>query len=206
MAKFKRRPKKKKINPRLLWGGFIAVIMIFSTLGIMLGRNEGEQTFTYDGHTFVLENNRLSTIVEGEKLYFHYLPESIEKLNLTEEFKQGAELIKEVDSLMMTFDEGDEEIKSIASAIYYLEETLGNNPVKKIFVVKALTANNSYELPVISCANASASHPVIYLVSESEEKTILEIDGQCIIMRAGYSRDFLALKDGLLYAYLGILK
>ena len=66
------------------------------------------------------------------------------------------------------------------------------------------TTENEYNIPVITCADATPTVPVLYFQRTNETKVYRE--GSCIILEAATDFDLLRLKDRILYGIFGVMK
>jgi len=88
----------------------------------------------------------------------------------------------------------------IALAEHQMGLTLGSY---NIYLSKGFTANNSFNLPVISCSNATQYTPVIYF--RHGNSTSISVQDNCVIAEASSNTEFIRVKDRLLYGILGVM-
>ena len=60
-----------------------------------------------------------------------------------------------------------------------------------------------YSLPVITCANATATQPVMQFSSGNETK--ISLQGSCVIVEALSGEEFTMMKDRILYGMFGVI-
>lgn len=65
------------------------------------------------------------------------------------------------------------------------------------------TTNNTFDMPIITCEDATPVVPIIYFKQSNQTKVSLEEN--CIIVEARNNIDILRIKDRLLYSMLGII-
>ncbi len=191
--------KKKEKSKGKFFSVFIVVIMSLSILGFLIGnRGGGEQTLEYNDWSFTRSGNTWVTLVNNKQLFFDYFPEQIEDINIS------AEIIAKFGTLEIdtTYDINDSFKEVIALSQYGLQENL--RAVTNIYVRQGLTTENDFNLPVITCNDATDFVPVIYFKSTNETKVYLE--DKCIIIEADSELNFLRAKDRLLYGYFKIIK
>ena len=103
----------------------------------------------------------------------------------------------EIDTTSKINDTFSEEI---ALAQYNMALTLNN---VNIYLRKGFTQNNTFNLPIITCENATFAVPIIYFKQSNETK--ITIEDNCIIAEAINAVEILRIKDRLLYSILGII-
>ena len=138
-----------------------------------------------------------STTISKKQLRFDYFPSDVELIELSPEivsFVSGKPEIDVTSSLNDTFAE------DIALAEYNMGLVLNK---LDLYFRYGFTANNTFNLPIITCEDATYSTPVIYFMQSNETK--ITIQGNCIIAEARNNIDILRLKDRLLYSIIGII-
>lgn len=187
------------LEKKTLMSVFIAVIMIVSVIGFSLSfaQPAGEK-LQYNSYTFVRTPQGLRTTLNDVTVYFSYLPRDLEDIEIDEGAKtavQGAKV------LWFTYDPQDEFAPEIADVQYSLDDALAK--VADVYVMRALVNNTGYQLPVITCANASAVVPVILLQSGNE--TVITHQNGCVRVRAASKQEVYQVGDRLLYQLLGVM-
>ena len=188
-----RKEKKSRWGAVLVF--FIAFIMISSIIGFMYGGQT--DTFKYKDLKFKRTQNQWSTVINNQKLVFNYFPADVEQINLSSDIitlllnKPEIDTTSEING---TFSE------EIALAQYNTALTLNNF---NIYVRRGFTTNNTFNLPIITCEDATFAVPVLYFKQSNQTKVTLEND--CIIAEARNNIDILRIKDRLLYSMLGII-
>jgi hypothetical protein len=195
-----KRDNREKRN-RIILSVVIAFVMILSTIGFFYGSqvNENEQKYTINNKTYsyTRENNQyVLELNKKEKIGFYYLPFEI-NMNITDEILNSIQNSKVV---YITFDPDAEKPEYIDLARFDLAMNFLN---KNIYVIEGTTKESQeINLPIITCENATAYMPVIYL--QESNITNLINDNNCIRMQ-GKNLDFIKFRDLMLYKLYGIL-
>jgi hypothetical protein len=189
-----RKEKKSKLGAILVF--FIAFIMISSIIGFIYS---GESdTFKYKDIKFTRTQNQWSAVINNRKMVFNYFPAEVEGINVSSDVITALLNKPEIDTTSMVDDMFAEEI---ALAQYNMALTLNNF---NIYVRRGFTTNNTFDLPIISCEDATFAVPIIYFEQSNQTKVSMEND--CIIAEARNNFDVLRVKDRLLYSILGIIE
>ena len=191
----KEKKEKKK------WGliFFIVLIMIGTSFSfVFFGFSGDSEKVKYNGITFVKFPDRWEAKINGANAAFSFLPSEVENIfNLNDSIKNLQNKI-EID---VTYDLNSTFAQSIALAQYQMGLTL---TAFNLFVRKGLTMNNTYTLPVITCADSSLNVPVVYF--RHGNTTNIHLENNCVIAEASSNVDFIRVKDRLLYEMLGVMK
>jgi hypothetical protein len=189
------KTKKKKVSKELLWGSFIAVIMISSTIGFIY--SGGSSDYTYK-EKFKFKATETNTFIYKDavkqEFVFSYLPPQLEDLNLSTKIAPPM--------LYLSFDPNSSNLDVIELMRFELAEDFAK---LNIYVVQGFSFNDStYNLPIIDCRNATVMTPVI-IFSSSNDTRITEEDG-CLVFEAKDRPDIVRLKERLLYSALGVME
>ncbi len=188
-----RKEKKSKLGAVLVF--FIAFIMVSSIIGFIYG---GERdTFKYKDIKFTRTQNEWSAVINNRKMVFNYFPAEVEGVNVSSDVITALLNKPEIDTTSETDDMFAEEI---ALAQYNMALTLNNF---NIYMRRGFTTNNTFDLPIITCENATVVVPIIYF--EHSNETRVSIENNCVIAEARNNFDVLRIKDRLLYSILGII-
>jgi len=191
--------KQKEKNRGKFFSIFIVVIMTMSVLGFLIGgRNSGEQKLKYNDITFTRKDNTWVALINDRQLVFDYFPEQVENINISQEIINKLNTL-EIDT---TYDLNDSFAEGIALSQYRFQQNIG--AITNIYVRQGLTSNNTFNLPILTCENATDFVPVIYFKQSNETKIYSE--NKCIIIEADSEAGFLIAKDRLLYGYFKIIK
>lgn len=172
--------------------------MSMSIIGFLIGGGGGEQKLKYNDITFTRRGNTWVTLVNNKQLVFDYFPEQVEDISVSQEIIDKLNTL-EIDT---TYDVNDSFAETIALSQYRLQQNLG--AVTNIYIRQGLTTNNTFNLPIINCDDATEHVPVLYFKQSNETKVYLE--NNCIMIEADSETDLLRAKDRLLYGYLKIVK
>ena len=191
----RKKKDKKKINT--IMAVFIAVIMVGSIVGMMFS-GDSEDKLEYNGHKFKIIGNQLAVEVNNQEYYFYYHPVDLEVMNVSEEVQIK---LNGMQMFYFTFDPDTKDIEYLDKARFDL-----NNEAAKtnLFFVNAISKESEiYNFPIITCDNATAFVPVVYV--KEGNKTGFYLEEDCIIAESKTKEGFLALKDRLMYEILGIM-
>lgn len=190
----KERKEKKKWGIML----FIAFIMVGTSFSfVFFGFNSQGDVIRYKGIKFVKYLDRWEAKVNGRLAAFTFLPTEVQDINYSLDLTNKLKYKFEVD---VTSDLNSTHKESIALAQHQMGLTLAQY---NIFVRKGFTTNNNFNLPVITCDDATSAVPVVYF--RQGNSTNIQLDGNCIVAEANTGFDFVKVKDRLLYEMLGVL-
>jgi hypothetical protein len=192
MGRHERKSNKAK---QVVMGIVIALIMILSTFGIIIGNQTS--SLSYNGYKFKLNGNQYVTKINGKEMIFYSLPSQSDFINVSSVIPNK---IKEAYIVMLTFNPADKvNIQIIELVRFDLSQSLN-----KVILDGVLNASTDYpSLPLITCANATLKTPVI-IMNMSDTPGIVDIDN-CIYLNAR-GTEFLRMRDRLLYSYYGVIK
>lgn len=188
------RKKHEKKNKMGIWVIiFIVVIMLTSTIGYVFkgGSKEKYNDFSFSR----TDDGRWYTEINGKQLAFDYFPSELENINLS------AEIIDKIKSTRMIYFTHDPENR-YREDIALLKEIFW--PYFQIYADNGLTVENTFNLLVIDCDNATISLPVVYF--KESNQTGFYLDNNCIICELRSGEDFTALKERLLYSLFGVME
>ena len=191
----KGRKEKRK------WGliVFIIIIMIGTTFSfVFFGFQTQTDVAKYNGIKFVRYADRWEAKINGKRAAFSFLPAEVKDLNASGDFSKMLQNKIEID---VTYDSNDTYKESIALAQHQMGLVLSQYG---IFVRKGFINNNTFNVPVIACKDASANVPVIYF--KTANSTNIRVESNCVIAEASSEINFIKLKDKLLYGILGVVK
>lgn len=196
-----RRHEKKPglFSTRNLIAFFIVGVMVLSGLGYMFERNDTEDIFQYNGYKFQRIDNMLTTKVNEMKLTFFSDPRLTESINIS---SAAIGQLKSSKMIYLTYNNSDMIKEDVALVHYTVAQPLWKS--LNIYLVQALTDENEYNFPVITCDNATLSVPVIYFVHSNTTEFVYE--NNCITAKAFSRNDVYILTDRLLFGLYGIMK
>ena len=190
----KDRKEKKR------WGLilFIGIIMVGTSASFVLIGSQQNEVAKYNGIKFVSQNSVWIAKISGKDAAFSFLPGDVESIRLSGESAQKLKGRLEID---VTYDLNSTYREPIALAQHQMGLTLGQY---NIFVRKGFTANNTFNLPIITCNDATSIVPVVYF--RQGNATSINAEGDCIIAEASSGEGFIKAKDRILYGVLGVIK
>ncbi len=170
----------------------IVVLMLTSTIGYVFkgGSKEKYNDFSFSR----TDDGRWYTRINGRQMSFNYFPADLESINLSNE------IIDKIKSTNMIYFTHDPENR-YSGDIALLKEMFW--PYFQIYVDNGLTVNNTFNLPVIDCDNATNTLPIIYF--KESNQTGFYLDNNCIICELRSGEDFTVLKERLLYSLFGVM-
>ncbi len=197
LAAQKEGKKGRRLSKGFWMSLFIVVIMMLSVVGFMWkGGSDTKQE--YNGYDFRLTQNRLwQTEHSGETITFYHHPLEVEDLNLK---PAAASSLRQTRMAYITSDPDDSLKSYIGKAEFEMKRVMEE---KGTFLEYAFTGENEFNKTVITCGNATTAVPVIYI--RSGNKTGISYSSNCLVMEAESPQDVLAMRDRLLYAFLGVI-
>ncbi|MBI4439721.1 hypothetical protein HY638_02005 [Candidatus Woesearchaeota archaeon] len=172
---------------------FIAFILVTSIIGFLYnGNTSGSRTV--NGKKFYPTDKGWLLTLDRAQYVFSYLPDEIGSIPA-----DASLALKNSPMIYITYGPEDENGGKIAQMQYDLGLALVG---KNIYVQNGFTENNSYRLPIITCANATLQVPVLYMGTSGNLSVSYE--SGCIRAESD-SENFLRLRDSLLYAVLGVI-
>ncbi len=188
---------------KIITAGFIAFIMIASTLGFVMnfsGEALGGGTVYYNGYNFKpLQNgNGYSFKVNDVELRSNFLPAEVSSIALDPEI---VKLIKGTPMVRITSNFSSNYSDLIAYSAFEL-----NNALKPLglYVQVGFTESNTYNTEVISCGNATEFVPVLHFASADSPG--IKLQDSCIVAASGDGPGFVKLKDRLIYGLYGVIQ
>ena len=191
----KERKEKRK------WGliAFIVFIMIGTTFSfVFFGFSPVADNAKYNGINFENNNKVWVAKINGKEAAFSFLPSEVESVFASDDFAQLLQGKFEID---VTYDVNSTYAQSIALAQYQMGLTM---EAYDVYVRKGFTANNSFNIPIIKCEDATLNVPVVYF--KYGNATNIHLEKNCAIAEAASNADFIKVKDRILYGMLGVIK
>lgn len=173
---------------------FISFIMITSIIGF-IGGSGGSSTVRHNDQKFKALDQFWTTSLDGATYTFDNHPLTIAKVEMSDEAQAMLQGKPQID---FTSSENSSFAESIALAEY----NLGLNLQNSVYMRLGFSENNSFDFPIITCADASASVPVISFVDGNSSS--LSLVDNCLIATVRYNGDIHLVKDRILFAILGI--
>ena len=179
----KDRKEKKR------WGLilFIVIIMVGTSASFVLIGSQQNEVAKYNGIKFVSQNSVWIAKISGKDAAFSFLPGDVESIRLSGESAQKLKGRLEID---VTYDLNSTYREPIALAQHQMGLTLGQY--------------NIFNLPIITCNDATSIVPVVYF--RQGNATSINAEGDCIIAEASSGEGFIKAKDRILYGVLGVIK
>lgn len=178
---------------------FIAFIMISSVFGVIFfGFSEDSTTVDYNGFIFKRagDGSKWSTQIDDKQIFFDYVPTEVTYINISSDIVSRLSTTMEID---ITYKPNSTKKEIFAYVGYDMQQQLRG---KGIYVRPGFTNKTEYNIPVITCADATPAVPVLYLIESNETKIYSQ--GNCVILEGKSDFDFIRQKDRILYGILGI--
>jgi hypothetical protein len=189
--------KRKRINKNSVMAIFIVIIMISSILGFVW-TNITTNNYEYKGHKFKLQGNSFILNINNKQINTNYLPNDIENIEISKEIKLK---IKNNPMLYLSFDTDSKNIDYMDKARFELTNELQKT---NVYAISGKTTNSTnYNIPIITCKNATTHVPVIYL--KNGNTTQFSIKDNCIIAESSSKEGFIALKDLIIYTVFNVI-
>ncbi|MBW2993155.1 hypothetical protein KY317_01110 [Candidatus Woesearchaeota archaeon] len=177
---------------------FIIAIMVFSVLAVMFS-GSSEQAKKYNGHKFIVKDNKWILNIGGKLVDFDYFPSDAENIAVTNEIKNK---ILNTKMLYITFNP-ENVSESMDKFRFDLTNLLSN--LQGIHAASGITkSSEQYALPIVSCKNATPFVPVLEL--KLNDRTEITIKDSCIIAKAESSKEMTRLRDAVIYKIIGVMK
>lgn len=203
LSKSQRESKRQKKNNRIV-AIAMAILMIASLAGIALsGFNSTSQApqFSYGDYSFELQpiegtlQSLLVTEVNGREVGFYSLPQDTLQINT----QGNLSFLQSTNYLVLTGNPND-----VLMGIQDVLRFEMNRASEKAIGGGIMFSHENYtSYPIITCANASVTVPVVEIVEAN--KTQIIVDGSCIKIDSR-PQDILYIRDRLLYQMLGIIR
>lgn len=191
--------KTKKIINTILLLLFVASLVIGFSFSGFFNLGDTSSKLKYDKFKFIRKGATWSTYVNNKEALFNYYPTDVLDIQLSEDIMALLFGKYEIDT---TLDANDTFIQSISFSQYELGNML--NFHLGMFVRIGMTANNTFNLPIITCNQSTELVPVIYFKESNETK--IYRNATCIIATAVIGEDIIRIKDRILYTILGIIR
>lgn len=193
-----KRKNKRETNAKIMVF-FMAFIMIGSVFGVIFfGYNQQENKVKYNKVEFIQKEDLWSARINSKEAVFNYLPTDVEDIEIEDDVSNRLASLVEIDP---TSEINNSFKEYIALAQHQMILTLNNF---NIYVRSGFTAENEFNMPIITCKDSTSEVPVVYFIESNQTKIYLE--NNCIIAEGNDGFDFLRIKDRLLYSLLGILE
>lgn len=189
------KKKEESKKSKIIMSIFIAFIMVTSVIGFMFQYTK--QRYRFGKYQFIRTEQGFSIVVNKQEVYFDYFPT---EANISDFDQNIDDKIKNTKMLYLTYEFNTSHAQTLGKVAYDLTLTLDRFG---IFVQPAFTQNTSFNVPIITCANATISVPVLYFKESNQTSAYLKAN--CIILEGDSDIDFVRLKDRLLYGFFGVL-
>ncbi len=190
------KERKEKKNWVLI--AFMVFIMIGTTFSfVFFGFSSAPEKVNYEGIKFMRKNNVWTARIYEREAAFTFLPSEVSEISAAD-FSNKLQNKLEIDT---TSDINSTFKVPIALAQHQMGLTLA---AYNVYLRKGFTTNNSFNLPIITCNDATEAVPVVYF--KYGNSTGIYVENNCIIAESSSEAGFIMAKDRLLYGILGVIK
>jgi hypothetical protein len=187
---------------RLLMGGILIFFMVSSVFGVLFfgfrGGQSASSTKKYGDFKFKVSQNQWQVTIDGENLLFRYHPEDIDYIPVTQDIKN---ILTSTRVIHMTSDPDSPLKGGIAASQYTLSQYLA---LKNIFTISGFTTPSDFNVPIITCNNATAAIPVLHY--RQGNRSLISKQENCIFLEGNSDFDFSRLTERLIYMLYGVIQ
>ncbi len=193
------RPEPKRKGP-MIWTILIGLIMILSVIGFLYVPED--TTESYAGYKIAQASDGYYYVrINDQQVRFTYHPSNVASYEVN---RSVMDVLKNSKLVFLTFNPTEEKEFLTGIDLARFELTNDLNSYFSIAGLQATTLNTtSYNLPIVTCANATQTQPVLEFKSGADTRAYTEEN--CIILEALSGQDFLRLKDRILYGMFDII-
>ena len=178
---------------------FIVMIMIGTSFSfVFFGFSGTSEVVKYNDLKFIKKTDRWEAKINDRYAAFSFLPSDVENIP---SLNDSTKMLQDKFEIDTTYDQNSTYKETIALANYQMGLTLANY---NIFIRQGMALNNTFNLPIIRCTDATPQVPVVYF--REGNSTIIYSKGNCIIAEANSNQEFIRIKDRLVYSILGVIK
>ena len=196
----RKQPSEKKKNVLgIAIAAVIAITMIgltFSSVPFLGSQQQNVERF----NGFEVVQGQTGYQVEVDSQVFSFLTHPADAAGVSAE-PAAVQKLRSARMVYLTSNFTDAQAPAIAAAQFSLHRILQR---QNTYAETAFTAPNAAGLKVITCANASATVPVL-LFRSANETTSVSMEGSCIIATARSASSFARIADRFGYELLGVL-
>lgn len=193
-----RRKSSDGKTAKIVMSVFIALIMILSVFGVIIGSYTSELKYGKQKFT-INEQGQYLTDIDDVQTVFYTLPPDALVLNVSQ---SAIQRMLDSSLLITTFNP-----RLANDSLPYIEVSRFDIAagMKDKFIINSVSEFSSEyaALAIVDCANASVEAPVIFFNS-SDTMSVYET-GNCVYVN-GRGSDFLRFRDRVLYEYYGVIK
>ncbi len=193
--------EKDKDSGKKWFAIFVGTIMLMSVAGFVFSFNPSAQgaNFRYGGLEFKqAKQGFFTTEVNGKQIDFFYRPEDVSDIGIT---SSAIDKLTGSRVIYITYHWNSTLAESMALLQFDAANLLDS--LHKVFAQAASETENPFNLPVISCANATSFIPV--LLFQEANNTAISADSEnpdCIVLNASSESGFARAADRLKYAII----
>jgi len=191
------RKKESGFNAKILLPLFVVFILVTSMFGYMFGSSKTR--VDYNNHKFYqTETGNYILNSENIRIEFNNFPENLEWINAT----SGISTIFSTPMIYTTSNPESSQKNTIAEISFNLGQLL--EETNQIYILNSFTSEGDHTLPIVTCANATFSVPVIEIKKSNSTEIIKE--GTCVILKARNRQEMFMAYERLVYIILGVME
>ncbi|MDN5327436.1 MAG: hypothetical protein PWP03_74 [Candidatus Woesearchaeota archaeon] len=193
--------KARKKRLQIIWGVFISIMFILSSLSIWVSNssnNNSLNSFKYNGYTFQYSQNKITTQINGATLQFFTTPFDAENMNIPNEALNKMFNAKKV---TISIDPNSNYKDALGLAAFYLQTdflSVGKN------AEFGAISQNSFNYSIVTCKDAISDNFVIELVDGNDTK--IDEESYCLKLISSQPYGHIILRDALAYRIYGIIR
>ena len=190
------RKKDKGFNTKLILPIFVVFILVTSMFGFMWSGSNTK--IEYRGFKFTrLDTGVFRISIENRVIEFRYFPSELEWINSSGGIKESFD----TPMVYFTSNPGSDYKEQMAEMHKHISEVLWET--REVYVQNAFTSESEYNLPVITCENATLSVPVIMIGKSNSTEILLEQN--CIVVNTENRQELFMAYERLLYIVFGVM-
>lgn len=190
---------RKERRMKMIIGFITMFVMISGGVGIFANHiGSKKNVLAYNGIDFERTNNGWMTKTGGGESYFLFHPSELENINISGDFKS---VIKKANTLYLSDDPNSPLAVQFARVQDYFSSQMKS--FFSIQTVNGFSVNTTFEVPVITCLNATETSPVI-MFEEGQKK--INVKGNCITVFGESDSDLGMVADRMIYNLIGIME
>ena len=192
-----RKKEQKGFRKELILPLFIVFILVMSVFGYMFGSSRTRYTHN-DFKFYSMETGGFLLKLEDGRIVFNYFPTEIAWINTT----KGIGNVFNAPMIYATSHYNSLYNETISQVKFNLAQNLGD--MKGVYVQNAFTTKTEYDIPLITCENATPSLPVVFF--ERSNSTGISYQNNCVSVRARSREEIIAAYERLLYSIFGVME
>ncbi|MFW6230639.1 MAG: hypothetical protein ACOC32_01300 [Nanoarchaeota archaeon] len=195
---------KRFFTAKMMMTLFIVVMLLGSVLGFVLTSGTNATNVThYNGYKVQLVQNGYLIFYEDQQLNFFFSPQELESFNISDEVETALTVPPYI---ILSFDPDIEDVQTMENIRYNIFQHYQEAGKVVGFGMSEPNILLEDQFDVITCANSSASTPVI--VMEDGERNTIEFDQatSCVTVTSQDVAHRMRFYEAISYRILGIIE